>query len=170
MMVSKSAWPIMVYGLPTLDLRMRKQEKTAGELARFLEEHAAIGKVHYPGLESFPYRELARRQMRNFDDGFAPGNMIYFVLAGSVEESFRRGKALVNYIGENAYAMTLAVSLGNIRTLIEMPASMTHALVPDDAKAGGGIDIGGIRVSVGIEDTIDILRDLEAAIEVAMKA
>jgi cystathionine beta-lyase/cystathionine gamma-synthase len=159
---SRSAWPLLVYGLPTLELRMQRQEQNAARVAEFLAGRPEVERVAYPGREDFPQRDLFLRQMRDFDGNPAAGNLIYFVLKGSVEEAYQRGRALVDDVARNAYTLTLAVSLGQIRTLIEMPASMTHAVVPEEAKAGGGIDPGGIRLSIGIESPDDVIRDLEA--------
>jgi cystathionine beta-lyase/cystathionine gamma-synthase len=111
----KNAWPILVYGLPSLELRLRKEEQNAMEVARFLEGHPKVKRVAYPGLESFRQRELARRQMTDFDGTFAPSNMIYFALHGADRAASR----MVNYCSRHAYVLTLAVSLGQIRTLIE---------------------------------------------------
>ncbi|MCU0723824.1 MAG: PLP-dependent transferase [Planctomycetes bacterium] len=163
-MPSKSAWPILVYGLPSLGLRLQQESRSAFEIARFLEAHPQVARVAYPGLESFPQHALARRQMVDFDGNFVPGNMIYFVLKGSASSAGRKASKMVNSIAKNAYTITLAVSLGQIRTLIEKPASMTHAVVPEKAKATGHIDPGGIRLSVGIEETVDIIKDLNNAL------
>ena len=79
-------------------------------------------------------------------------------------DAFKKGKKMVNSIARNAYALTLAVSLGQIRTLIEMPSSMTHSMVPEESKAEGDVDPGGIRLAIGLEDPEDIIRDLRAAL------
>lgn len=159
---SRSAWPLLVYGIPTLELRMRRQAKSAARVAEYLSGRPEVERVVFPGREDFRQRELYLRQMRDFEGNPAPGSLIYFVLKGSAKDAYERGKALVDDVARNAYTLTLAVSLGQIRTLIEMPSSMTHAVVPEEAKAGGGIDPGGIRLSVGIESPEDIIRDLEA--------
>ncbi len=163
-MPAKSAWPILVYGLSSLDLRARKQQATAIKIAEFLEKHKKVKYVRYPGLRSFPQRQLAMKQMRDFDGNFAPGIMIYFVLKGSREQAFKSGKKLVNTIAKKAYALTLAVSLGQIRTLIEMPSSMTHSMVPEESKAEGEVDPGGIRLAIGLEEPEDIIKDLSMAL------
>ena len=163
-MTSKSAWPILVYGLPSLSIRLQQESRSALEIARFLEAHPKVARVVYPGLESFPQGALARKQMTDYDGTFVPGNMIYFVLKGSATAAGRKASKMVNFIAENAYTITLAVSLGQIRTLIEKPSSMTHAVVPEKAKAMGHIDPGGIRLSVGIEETVDIIKDLNNAL------
>lgn len=156
---SKNAWPILVYGLPSLELRAREEEKTATEIARFLEGHPKVRSVSYPGLDSFPQAELARRQMLNYSGEFSPGNLIYFTMEPSAADRF------INHIASKAYCITLAVSLGQIRTLIEQPGSMTHATIPKEAQRIGGIDRGGIRLAVGIEDPNDIIADLKGALK-----
>jgi cystathionine beta-lyase/cystathionine gamma-synthase len=158
---SKNAWPILVYGLPSLELRLRKEEQNALEVSRFLEDHPKVERVSYPGLESFPQRELARRQMTDFDGNFAPSNMVYFVVKGGGKASSR----LVNHCSKHAYTITLAVSLGQIRTLIEKPTGMTHSALPAAAQRAGHLSPGGVRLSVGIEDVGDIIHDLREALK-----
>ena len=155
----KNAWPILVYGLPSLELRMRKEEQNATEVARFLEGHPKVASVMYPGLENFPQRDLARRQMTDFDGTFAPSNMIYFVMNGGDKAATR----LVNHCARHAYALTLAVSLGQIRTLIEKPTGMTHSSLPAAVQKAGHLQPGGVRLSIGIEDAGDIIHDLREA-------
>jgi cystathionine beta-lyase/cystathionine gamma-synthase len=161
----KAAWPALVFGLPTLPLRARRQMDTALRVARFLEEHPKVERVLYPGLESHPHHDLARRQMRDFDGEFAPGIMIYFLLRGEPAEVKARGARFMDLLANNALAVTLAVSLGQIRTLIEHPASMSHAPMPAEQQTEAGIDPGGIRLSMGLEQAEDIIADLEAALQ-----
>jgi cystathionine beta-lyase/cystathionine gamma-synthase len=154
-----SAWHILVYGLSTLSLRVPQQQRNALEVARFLEQHPAVESVCYPGLESFPQAALAREVLRDFDGNFAPGFVVYFRLGG--KDPRARGEQLMNCLANNAYCITLAVSLGQLRTLIEHPASMTHsAYLPTD-PVGHNLDAGGIRLAVGLERAADIIRDLE---------
>ena len=160
----KAAWPALVYGLPTLPVRARKQMETADEIARFLQEHPAVERVVYPGLPSHPQHELARRQMRDFDGNFAPGSLLYFFLKGEGEQARERGAALMDELAARALTITLAVSLGQIRTLIEHPSSMTHATVPVEKQLEAGLHPAGIRLSIGLEEPADIRRDLEAAL------
>lgn len=161
-----SAWNILTHGLPTLGMRIERQQRGALRVATYLEQHPRIQEVRYPGLASFPQFELAHRQMRDYDGNFAPGFMVYFIVKGPTpEESCRRGMQLMNFIAENGYAVTLAVSLGQIRTLIEHPGSMTHASYSAQEQVASGLDPGGIRLSVGIEEPEDIIRDLAAAID-----
>lgn len=160
----KSAWPPLVVGLPTLATRMVNYQKTAMRVAEFLERHPKVESVLYPGLKSFPQRELAMRQMRDYRGHFAPGSMIYFV----VKDADGRGKPterLIDWAAKNAYTLTLAVSLGQIKTLIEAPYSMTHSAMPDTEKRERGLVPGGIRLSVGLEDWHDIIADLESALK-----
>lgn len=161
----KSAWPILVYGLPTLAARMVNQQKSALRVAQFLELHPKVERVSYPGLETFPQYELARRQMRSYDGKFAPGSLLYFVLKGDEQSAMRAADRFMDYIANHAYSITLAVSLGQIRTLIEEPYSMTHSALPDQVKRARGMEPGGIRLSIGLEDWHDIIEDLRAAFE-----
>lgn len=163
---TRSAWSILTYGLPSLALRQKQIVKSAMRVAEFLDSHPKVEFVNYPGLESFKYHELAKKQMIDFNGNFAPGGLIYFVLKGNnAAESKENGKKLMNYIADNAYTMTLAVSLGHTRTLIEHPASMTHSVIPAEKLAERGIDAGGVRISVGLENTDDILLDLNRSLE-----
>lgn len=161
----KNAWPILVYGLPTLATRMVNQQKTALRVAQFLERHPKVARVAYPGLESFPQYELARRQMVSTDGKFAPGSMIYFVMKGDEQQANRAAERFIDYIADHAYCITLAVSLGQIRTLIEEPYSMTHSALPDEVKRERGLEPGGIRLSIGLEDWHDLIDDLRDAFE-----
>jgi cystathionine beta-lyase/cystathionine gamma-synthase len=160
----RAAWGILVYGLPTLATRMSNMQKTAQRVAEFLSKHPKVASVKYPGAECFSQKTLAHRQMVSPDGKFAPGSMIYFVLKESDSKPSRAEK-LVDYLAEHAYSITLAVSLGQIKTLIEHPFSMTHSALPDEQKRAFGMHPEGIRVSLGLEDWHDIIRDLEIALE-----
>lgn len=138
-------------GLKTFELRMQRHCANALTVARFLEEHPAIECVHYPGLESHPQHALAQRQMPTF------GGMLSFELKGGLSA----GISLM----EKVQVCTLAVSLGTVDTLIEHPASMTHAAVSRDERLQAGITDGLVRLSVGIENVEDLLEDLERALE-----
>jgi len=164
-----AAWHILTYGIPTLAVRMERQQISATRVAEFLDVNSKVARVAYPGLDSFPQKSLAHTQMRDIDGDFAPGAMIYFEIAGTPQQSFERAKKLINHIAQNSLSITLAVSLGQIRSLIEHPASMTHAVVPPEDQIKAGISPGGVRLSLGLEDVRDILRDLEEALEVAFK-
>jgi len=159
---NKTAWTITTYGLPTLHLRIRQQIKTAQKLAEYLSNHEKVEFVNYPGLATNKYYDLAKKQMRDFYGNFAPGSLIYFVLKGSnVLDSKEKAKKFMNYAAKKAYTMTLAVSLGHTRTLIEHPASMTHSMVPVEKLTEYKIDPGGIRLAAGLENVNDILSDLD---------
>lgn len=160
----KSAWPTLVYGLPTLDVRMRKQQETARTVAEYLEKHPKIARVSYPGLKSHPQYDIARKQLVDCDGNFAPGSMLYFVLKGKPAAASKSGSIIIDHLAEKSLVITLAVSLGMIKTLIEHPSSMTHAAIPIEEQEKFGIDPGGIRLSIGIEDACDILNDLESAL------
>jgi cystathionine beta-lyase/cystathionine gamma-synthase len=160
-----AAWHILTYGIPTLAMRIEHQQKTAQRVAEFLDLHPKVARVHYPGLDSFPQKALALKQMRDIDGDFAPGSMIFFEMDGTPDESFRSAIKVCDHLAENALSVTLAVSLGQIRTLVEHPASMTHSAIPPDEQLRAGISPGGIRLSIGLEDERDILRDLESALE-----
>ncbi len=164
-----TAWHILVYGISTLALRIPRQQANALAVAQFLQSHPLVDKVCYPGLSSFPQYELAQRLLRDYDHNFAPGFMIYFTLKGKdPEQSKLAGESMMNYLAQNAYAITLAVSLGQLRTLIEHPGSMTHMSYPATEQMSMGIDPGGIRLAVGIENPQDIIADLDAALKHAL--
>lgn len=163
----KSAWSILTYGLPSLALRQRHQIKTAMRVAEFLNSHPKIEFVNYPGLQNRKGYETAKKQMIDFNGNFAPGSMIYFVLKGNTPaESKVNGIKFMDYVANRAYTMTLAVSLGHTRTLIEHPASMTHSVVPPEKLAERGLDAGGIRLAIGLENPDDILLDLDESLKV----
>jgi len=160
----RSAWGILVYGLPTLATRMNNMQKTAQRVADFLAKHPKVASLSYPGAECFPQKALARRQMLNPEGKFSPGSMMYFELKGADSKQSRAEK-MVDYLAEHAYSITLAVSLGQIKTLIEHPFSMTHSALPDEQKRAFGLHPEGIRLSIGLEDWHDIIRDLELALD-----
>ena len=143
------AW-LTLRGIKTLPLRMERHSRNAFRVARFLEQHPLISKVHYPFLPSFPQYDLARRQQR------AGGGMIAFEVEGGVEAAV----GLVNSVR----LCSLAENLGAVETLITHPASMTHAPVPAEQRRAVGIDDGLIRLSVGLEDPEDIIDDLKGTL------
>lgn len=170
----KAAWNILVYGLPSLAARMANMQRTALHVARFLEQHPKVARVVYPGLPSFEQRALAEAQMVDYRGKFAPGSMIYFTLKDKDGEN-ERAERFINYVADHAYCVTLAVSLGQIKTLIENPYSMTHSayLQKSDGKkhlehpngsCSRGVEPGGIRLSIGLEDRHDIIEDLDKAL------
>ena len=143
------AW-LVLRGLRTLALRVRRQNENALAVARFLSRHPAVSKVHYPGLPAHPGHRVARRQMGGF------GGLLSFELKGGL----RAGIRLV----ESVELITLAVSLGGVETLIQHPASMTHTMIPKKARESAGITDGLIRFSCGIEDAADLIGDLKRAL------
>jgi methionine-gamma-lyase len=138
-------------GLKTLGIRVERAQATAQCVARWLEAHPKVRQVRYIGLPSHPQHELAGRQMRGF------GSMISFELTGGVEA----GKRLMDHVR----LATLAVSLGGVETLIEHPASMTHAGLSREAREAAGFTDGLVRYSVGIEDVDDLIADLDQALD-----
>lgn len=142
----------MVYrGVKTLALRIEKAEKTAKEIAEWLEKHPKVEWVKYPGLPSHPQYELAKKQMRGF------GSMISFELKGGIAA----GEKLMNSVT----IALLAVSLGGVESLIQHPASMTHSGVSKEERLKAGITDGLVRYSVGIEDKEDLMEDLRQALD-----
>jgi len=144
---------LVLRGTKTLHVRMERHEANARALAAWLESHAQVEKVYYPGLASHPQHDLAKRQMRGF------GGMISFVLRGGLDHARRFLSACKIF--------TLAESLGGVESLVEHPAIMTHASVPAENRAKLGIVDGFIRLSVGIEDLADLKSDLESAFAAA---
>jgi len=165
-LAARSAWPLLVYGLPTLATRLEQEQRSATAVAQFLENHPLIDHVSYPGLDSFAQSNLAHRQMISYDGMFAPGSMIYFVLKGSSGEAQAAAAHFIDAIARSSQSITLAVSLGQTRTLIEEPYSMTHSALPDAIKDVAALAPGGIRLSIGLEDVNDILGDLSRALEI----
>jgi cystathionine gamma-lyase len=138
-------------GLKTLKVRMDAHCRSAQIIAEYLETHPMVEKVIYPGLQSHPQHEVAKKQMRGF------GGMITFFLKGGIEESRRFLAAMKT--------MILAESLGGVESLIECPAVMTHFSVPPEIRKELGISDNLIRVSVGLEDVEDLVYDLKQAFE-----
>ena len=139
-------------GMKTLDIRVQKHCDNAMKVARFLESHPMVERVLYPGLESHPRHELAKKQMHN---GF--GGIITFELKCSREKSAE----FVNSLK----LCTIAVSLGDAETLIEHPATMTHSTYTPEELAQAGIGESMLRLSVGLEDAEDIIEDLRAGLD-----
>jgi methionine-gamma-lyase len=138
-------------GLKTFELRMERHCRNALQVAKRLEEHPGVSRVFYPGLESHPDHKLASMQMTDF------GGMIAFELKGG----FDAGKRMMDRVK----IAVLAVSLGNVDTLIQHPASMTHCNTPRDVRLAAGITDGLVRLSVGIENVEDLVSDLFQAME-----
>ncbi len=142
------AWLVM-RGTKTLALRMEQHDKSGRAVAAFLEEHPRVKKVYYPGSASHPQHALAQRQQFGF------GGMVAFDV-GSL--------AAAKTVLESVKLCTLAESLGGVETLISHPATMTHASVDPEKRARLGITDGLVRISVGLEDTDDIIADIDQAL------
>lgn len=145
-----NAWLTLI-GIPTLPLRFARHCENAVEIAAFLETHPAVAWVRYPGLSSHPQHDLAKKQMHGF------GGMITIELKG--------GRAAGEQFVNQLQICTLAVSLGDVRTLVCHPASTTHSHVPKDVRQETGITDGLVRFSIGLEDAEDIIADLQQALE-----
>ncbi len=141
---------IVLRGIKTLSMRMERHAENAFRVAEFLERHPKVKKVIYPGLKSHPQFELAKKQMSGF------GGMITAELRGDLTSTEKFIKSLQYF--------SLAESLGGVESLIELPALMTHASVPQEDRIKLGITDTLIRISVGVEDADDLLNDMEAAL------
>ena len=144
---------ITLRGLKTLPIRMQRHSENALAVARWLEQHPSVERVYYPGLESFPQKELADRQQS------LPGGMLSFEVRGGTEA----GIAVMNAVK----LCSLAENLGAVETLITHPASMTHGDVPAETRAAIGISDGLVRLSVGLENPADLVADLDQALRIA---
>tara|TARA_B110000503_G_scaffold50431_1_gene81676 strand:+ start:4566 stop:5738 length:1173 start_codon:yes stop_codon:yes gene_type:complete len=142
---------MVLRSLKTLAVRMERHCQNAMQIATYLESHSAVEKVYYPGLESHPHHELAKRQMNGF------GGMISVVLRG--------GLASATSFLESTRVFALAESLGGVESLVEHPAIMTHAAVPEAIRNEIGIVDGLVRLSVGIETLDDLMADLANALK-----
>ena len=142
---------LVMRSLKTLSIRMERHCDSAMQVAQYLEQHEAIEKVYYPGLQSHPQHELAKQQMNGF------GGMISVVLKG--------GLASAKTFLENTHLFSLAESLGGVESLIEHPAIMTHASVPEAIRNEIGIVDGLVRLSVGIETLEDLIADIKIALD-----
>lgn len=149
---SLNAWEsfLILRGMKTMGLRMDQHCRSAGKIATYLENHPSIKKVYYPGLQSHPQHELAKRQMKGM------GGIVAFEVKGGVEA----GKQFISALN---LAM-ISFSLGDPETLVQHPASMTHSSIPEDKLADFGIPKGLIRFSAGLEDIEDIKSDLKQAL------
>ena len=142
---------LVLRGIKTLHIRMQRHCENALKVAQYLQQHPKVGQVYYPGLESHPGHELARKQMRGF------GGMVSFELKGdSMPEAVR--------LMESFEVFSLGESLGGVESLCTHPASMTHASIPKEERQRNGLKDTLIRLSVGIEDVEDLIQDLERAI------
>jgi len=144
---------LILRGIKTLSLRMHRHSDNAQGIAGYLARHAKVAVCHYPGLPSFPQRELAQRQMK------LPGGMLAFELKGGIDAGRRFMNAL--------RLVTRAVSLGDAESLAQHPASMTHSFYTPEERREHLIGEGLVRLSAGLEDLEDLLEDVEQALSVA---
>ena len=141
---------MLLRSLKTLSIRMEKHSENAQLVAEFLESHPLVSKTIYPGLESHPEHNIAKKQMKLY------GGMVTFVVSGGLSQAKK--------VLENLEIFTLAESLGGAESLAEHPAIMTHASIPKETREALGIDDGLIRLSVGIETSEDLISDLKNAL------
>lgn len=142
---------LVLRGIKTLHLRVQRHCENGAQIATFLQQHPKVAKVYWPGFESHPNHDVAKKQMRGF------GGMISFTLKGD-----RLDDAL-NFV-KNVEIFALAESLGGVESLIGHPATMTHASIPKEVREKSGVVDSLIRLSVGIEDAQDLIEDLEKAL------
>ncbi len=140
---------LVLRGIKTLAIRMERHNYNAMKIAKYLETHPKVRKVNYPGLESHPQHELAKKQMSGF------GGVLSFEIDGELEE--------VKKFLRNLKIFSLAESLGGVESLIEHPATMTHAYLSKEEREKIGITDSLIRISVGLEDVDDLIEDLDNA-------
>ena len=141
---------LTIIGIKTLHVRMDRHAQNAMEIAKFLEGHSKVQKIHYPGLKSHPQHKIAKRLMSNYS------GMICFWLKGGFESAQR--------FMNNLKVCLLAVSLADVCTLVEHPATMTHITTPEEKREQLGITDNLIRLSVGLENVSDIVRDIDRAL------
>ena len=138
-------------GVKTLHIRMQRHCENGRAVAAYLQNHPKVKEVYYPGLENHPNHEVAKKQMKDF------GGMVSFKLKDESQQ------AAFTFL-ENTHVFTLAESLGGVESLVNHPATMTHASIPEPERLKIGITDSLIRLSVGIEDIEDLLKDLEQAL------
>lgn len=143
---------LVLRGIKTLHVRMQRHCENGKKVAKFLNQHPKIEKVYFPGLESHPNHEVAKRQMKDF------GGMVSFTFKS------RKKEDAVRFL-ERVHVFTLAESLGGVESLANHPATMTHASIPIEKRIEKGISDDLVRLSVGIEDIDDLLLDLEKALQ-----
>jgi cystathionine beta-lyase/cystathionine gamma-synthase len=142
---------LMRRGMKTLPLRVHRQQESALRFARHFESHPLVERVIYPGLESHPQHDIAKKQMNGF------GGMLSLLFAATVEETMR--------IVSSFEIFTLAESLGAVESLVQQPAMMSHAKIPKEVREKNGLMDGLIRISIGIEDVEDLIADMEQAMD-----
>ena len=142
---------LVLRGIKTLHLRMQRHCENGAQIATFLQQHPKVAHLYWPGFESHPNHDVAKKQMRGF------GGMISFTLKGN------RLEDALSFV-KNVEIFALAESLGGVESLIGHPATMTHASIPKDVREKSGVVDSLIRLSVGIEDAQDLIDDLEQAL------
>lgn len=142
---------LVIRGIKTLHLRMKAHCSNGKEVAHFLKNHPKIGKVYWPGFEDAAGHDIAKKQMRDF------GGMVSFTLKGDDFEAAMR-------FATNVKVFTLAESLGGVESLVNHPASMTHASIPKSEREKAGVVDGLLRLSIGVEDIEDLIADIEQAL------
>ena len=151
-----NAW-VILKGLETLSLRVQAQSAAALELARWLERHPSIARVHYPGLESHPQHALARRQQK------AGGAVLSFEVKGGPQHA----KAAAWRVIDATRLISITANLGDVKTTITHPASTTHGRISAEARAAAGVTEGLVRLAVGLEALTDLKADLERGLSAA---
>jgi cystathionine gamma-lyase/cystathionine beta-lyase len=142
---------LVLRGIKTLPVRMKQQESNAITIAHYLERHSKVDRVFYPGLESHPGHKVARRQMKGF------GGVVSFEMKGGIKA--------VNSFLRKVKLFSLAESLGGVDSLVEHPATMSHASMPEEFRKRVGITDDLVRLSVGLENIDDLIEDLEQALK-----
>lgn len=143
---------LVLRGIKTLHLRMHRHSENGKAVVDFLSSHPKVEKVYWPGLESHPGHEIAKKQMTGF------GGMISFIIKGdNIENAYK--------FLETVEIFTLAESLGGVESLVGHPATMTHASIPKEVREKVGVTDGLIRLSLGVEDVEDLIEDLSSALE-----
>lgn len=148
---------LVLRGIKTLGIRMERHSQNGEKIAHYLKAHPAVKKVYWPGFEDHPGHTIAKAQMKSF------GGMISFELKNDTMEAARK-------LLSSTHLFSLAESLGGVESLINHPASMTHASIPREERIKNGLSDTLIRLSVGIEDADDLIADLEHAIQAAVNA
>jgi cystathionine gamma-lyase len=143
---------LVLRGIKTLHLRMERHCSNGKTIAEFLRNHPKVGKVYWPGFADHPNHDIAKKQMRDF------GGMLSFILKNDNEDNARK-------LMESVELFSLAESLGGVESLINHPASMTHASIPKAERIKNGLSDSLIRLSIGVEDVEDLIADLEQALK-----
>ena len=142
---------LVLRGIKTLHLRMERHCLNGRKIAEYLKAHPKIGKVYWPGFQDHPNHEIAKKQMKDF------GGMLSFTLKNDNIENATK-------LMESVHLFSLAESLGGVESLINHPASMTHASIPKEERIKNGLSDSLIRLSIGVEDADDLIEDLEQAL------